>query len=778
MSEREIKRKDLDFINFNSLQKVVNISVDHRPINIFNLMKKHGFRHYVKVLEPSIENAHFSMLGKETGKISQTRPSKDYYFYFAYNEAGQLALYNAETNELKEAFSVISLLDVAFYQYEQEKEDLLTFIKKQIKRNIETSLNLFSDSLTIQKEEDKKQLKPFLSKLNKLLEEATEQTINTFIYFSNSFILLETFYLRATIQEKDYTLKEYLNYLIKNLEAQQTTQTLLQNTLREQLANFLTNLNLSEEELIEQYTTPAQALIKKMYSNIASEQDSFNIELARLTALENAKKLIGKDYFILNYFKYNNIILQSNLLESNLLEARQLLSDLESGKLANINNLYNFIFTTEQTEKAEIEALTENDIMYRTANNIMHGILTIARIDSQKVISATDLELYINKDQLSKEEQQKLSNRLRNSDKDFIEHIIIYNNAKKDKSFKENELREAQNELRKLKEKGGNIEDIAYLSQKIEDLKAELKQLRENIKPLSKNIIPYNNDYYKNKATNGKDTYINEEKSGKIEITNADNSLSFFEETETCIKQKNLTFDIFLSVCEIVGRTGNNKVFFSLSDIYAYMQGKGELQPNDTRANKEQAVIKFYNNCYLLQGLTIEHCILKQGKQRKEYKDIGKDPIFTQARYKAYEGVYITLNESLANINRRNNGFVILPHEIRNLRAESTLLLYGLRENNKLHKTKNPLNKIKAGLLAQYLGLGDTHYKGKNKSRVVEGLNKAILTAEEIDKIIKLKSPLATNLNDNLIIEDLMKTKAYEEARLKDSRKKTNPKKH
>ena len=88
-------------------------------------------------------------------------------FYFAYDKDNFLSVYNAETNDLITTYTLLTLLDVVFYQYDQEKEDLLTFIKRQISENIERSLSFFSKSLNKDLEEDKK-LFAELDRLNQL----------------------------------------------------------------------------------------------------------------------------------------------------------------------------------------------------------------------------------------------------------------------------------------------------------------------------------------------------------------------------------------------------------------------------------------------------------------------------------------------------------------------------------------------------------------------------------------------------------------------------------
>ena len=766
MEEEKHIKTNLDFINFACLSDLLKIPAENRPTNIFNLMK-HGFKHYIKVKKPNIEDPKKTIEAKKTGRLSKTRPSKDFNFYYAYDNNNFLSLYNAETNELINTYTLLTLLDVVFYQYDQDKEDLLTFIKRQIAENIERSLRVFTDTLQRSREEDKKLLKPYLKNFYKLLEEANEQTIDTFIYFYNSFILLETFYLRATIQDKPYTLKEYLDYFKGNFETQLTAQTLAQANLRKQLADFLISLKLSEKEIIEQYSTPAEELIKDIYSNIAIKQDSGNKELARLTALENANKLEGKEYFIFNYFKYNSLIVQGNLLEKNLLEARQLLTDLESGKLENINTLYIAIFTPQE----EAELITINgDKLLNATDNIISGLVKM-RINAQKVISTTDLELYINKDQLSQEEQEALFTRLRRTDKEDLQDIINYINTKKEYSLKKNELTQAQKELKQAKEQGSNSEDIIYLSQKVEQLRAELKQKGEEIKPLSKNIIYYNGDYYRNKATLYINTLINEEESGKIEITNEDNSISIFKQTKTAVKENDLTYSILFLIIEKVSRTGSNKVFFSIEEIYSFMINKGELLENDTPRNKAYAIERFRENCELLKGIELSYTIFKQKGKQIARKGGGYLVDFTD--YKKKVGIEITYSDYLFNnIMRANKGFLILPKETETLTPTAESVIRGLRLLERLHPNAK---QIKAGSLAQYLGLGDTNYKGKNKNRVVQPLNEKLQKTEE-EKAIKVVSAYPKTLSDTLIIKDLLKSEAYKKALENQKKQKKNKK--
>lgn len=759
---------DIYLINFKGLQDVVNISVDHRPINIYNLMK-HGFKHYIKVSDTTLllQSQSINLEAKETGKISQTRPSKDYLYYLAYNEEELLTLYNAENDTPIEAYKLLSLLDVAFYKYDQTKEDLLTFVKKQISGNIETSFKLLSEAVSISKEESQKALKPHLKRLNTLLEEANEETIDTFIIFSNSFILQDIFYFRAVIQEKPLSLKEYLEYFLNNIETQLKAEMLLQATLRNQLAEFLKGLNLSEEELIKEFSNPAQELIKKLYSNIASEKDSGQAELERLTALENAKKLEGKDYFIFNYFKYNSIIIENNIKDSNIAEARGLLKDLESGKLTNIINLYNAIFNPVQ--EAEIVAL-KSDYTLQATDNIINGLFKM-RTNAQKVISSTDLELYIRKDQLSEQEQEELSTRLRRANKEDISDIIAYKNIKIEYDLKKIELNKAKKELKEKQEAGTFGEDLSYLAEKVETLKEELKTKGESIKPLSKNLIFYNGDYYKNKATLYTDTFINEEKSGKVEITNADKSVSLLKDTETAIKENDLTYNILFLIIQKISQTGSNEVFFSLEEIYKFMENKGDLQPNASKSNKRDAVEKFYYNCNLLRGVSLEYSNFKQ--RGKIERKSGAGNLLAQVNYSQYKGVFVVYNNYLFNnVLKANKGFLLIPKKTDTLTPQTTNLIIAYRLNTNL----NPLAKdIKAGTLAQYLGLGDTNYRGKNKSRPIEPFNNILLNAEN-ERAIRIISELPRSFNDKIIIKELLESEEYKRAKANKIKEKTKKK--
>lgn len=772
----------MDHTTYKELEAIANTNAENRPLNIALLMKR-GFKHFIIVSEDDKNNPAKCLEAKEKGRIAKNRPSSNYNRYFAYNDKGLLTLYNADNNELITTFELLSLGDLVFYEYNQEKKDLLTFIKETIKEKVKRSFEMFKNTLDIKGKEEEASLNKSLRAFNKQLKQATKESIDAFIYLSDSFILQEILFFKAlpntSTAEKDFLY--FLNYF-KDTYSKQTE--LLKDeadNLARKLADFLKPLEIDKEAFFIEYEKPAKELIRKMYSNITSEQDSFNEELARLTTLLNTSKLKDKDYFIYFYYEYSNALTKISILESNLEEAIDLLNELEKGTLKSIIDLFKAIFKNEE----EIALINNSkDILIKATDNIINALLKM-RINAQKIISEYDLKLYRNYENLTQEEREALDNRLRRANKEDIKIIITYEEQKEAVAKADIELKATKKELKELNNKVDFSEDVKYkrtiLEQKIEELK---KQINDNIKPFSKNIILFDGFYYINKATTYIDTFINQEESGKVEITNEDGSLSILKETKTAINENALTYDILTLIIRRMTETNSNKIFFTLQDIYSYMIGKGELKEDAPKYEKDRAKDKFIFHCELLKGIDLKGGHYKQKGKDTPLISIGgllTSVIYTgnkkkgEIRENNLRGVLVVYNETLYNmiIKNDNSGWLILPNETDHLTPQTSNLIVALRLLTKLQP--NNLS-FRAYQLASYVGLGDTHYTGKNKSRVIEPFNKILEDAEN-EQAIRVISEYPRELKDIVQIEDLFKSEEYKRALDNKKHKKSSKKK-
>ena len=523
---------------------------------------------------------------------------------------------------------------------------------------------------------------------------------------------------------------------------------------------------MSKEDFFITYESPAKELIRKMYSNLASEQDSFNEELARLTTLANTSKLKDKDYFIYYYFRYSTTLTQISLLDSNLDETLDLLQELENGRLKKILDLFNAIFRNEE-ETAIISH--PKDYLLKATDNIINALLKM-RINAQKIISEYDLKLYKNYENLSEDEREALDNRLRRANKDDIKLIIAYEEQKEAIAKAEIELKATRKELKELNKLVDFSEETTYKRSVLEEKIKELKNQISEIKPFSKNIILFDGFYYVNKATTYINTYINQEESGKVEITNEDGSLSILKETKTAINEDALTYDILALIIRRITALNNNEVFFTLQEIYSYMIGKGELKENAPKYEKDRAKDKFIFHCELLKGIDLKGGNYKLKGKDTPFISIGgllTSVIYTGNKKKGehrennLRGVLVVYNQTLFNLTIKNaNGFLILPNETDDLTPQTANLILALRLLTNL-QPNNPT--FKAEQIASYLGLGDTYYTGKNKSRVIEPFNK-ILENAELEQAIRVISEYPRELKDLVQIEDLLKSESYKKA--------------
>jgi hypothetical protein len=755
----------LNFINFNSLQKVANIGVENRPTNIFKLMKK-GYKHYIKVSDFNIFNPSKNIEAKETGKISKERPSKSFLYYFAYTEENTLTLFNADNDTPIETYNILSLIDIVFYQYDQEKESLIDFIKSQIKRQIELTLNNLisvSEKKSQAEEKEEKAVKPHLKRFNELLEEATEENIDTFIAFSNNNVLVHSFYLRAINSEKQLNLKEYLEGIIKELETTLTLEEQLQEKLKTNLTELAKSLNLNEEEL-KQY---AESLANSLYSNIASKQYSGQAEIERITNLARAKKLAGKDLYIFNYLTYLTLVNESPI-KNNIEMAKELLKELERGNLNAIISLFNAIFNP--LEVAEIEVI-DNDKMLQATDNIVSGLLAM-RLNALKVINYTELELIL---KLQNEDKEAYIKNLTGVNKEDLKDIIAYKSIKIEYDLKKLELNNTKKELKEAKDKGTFGDTLTALNERVETLKQELKELSEEVYKRSEDIIPYNNDYYKNHATlNGLHTYINEEESGKIEVTLLNGTIKIFIQPKSAVKQSDLTFTILFLIFDKIAKNENknNEIDFSIAEIHDFMIKQKELvilpyqSENQIRRNKAYAVEKFRENCEILKGFELAYTIFKQkGKPITEKK--GGGYLVEHTDYTRKIGVKVFLNSYYYNnVMKENKGFLILPYNFFSFTPSTNNLVVAHRLLKNMHPNSDT---FKAESYAKFLGEGE-----ENRKRSIEAFIKRLENAEK-EGAFKVLSEYPKTYSDKVSLKDNYESEKYKTA-LQNRRKKATKK--
>ena len=200
------------------------------------------------------------------------------------------------------------------------------------------------------------------------------------------------------------------------------------------------------------------------------------------------------------------------------------------------------------------------------------------------------------------------------------------------------------------------------------------------------------------------------------------------------------------------------------------MIGKGELKENANKQEKDIAKNKFIFHCELLKGIDIKGGNYKQRGKDTPFISIGgllTSVIYTgnkkkgEIRENNLRGVLVVYNETLFNlVIKHTNGFLIQPNETDLLTPQTANLILALR----LLTNLQPNNlTFKAEQIASYLGLGDTHYTGKNKSRVIDPFNK-ILENAELEQAIRVISEYPRELKDLVQIEDLLKSEEYKKA--------------
>lgn len=676
-------------IKFNDLQHIISIDPTHRPLNIYDLMHKYGYKHFVKCKEDFFNISQGGIKEKESGAVAKEQPNKDFRYYYIFDKNNNLCCFNTEEGikdigyfneeerqeDLTEPIyttSAPNLIDLTFYEYgSKENESLLDFVKRIIYRKIES----YTYYLTECENKNKKECKPYLTAFQTELNKCNEETINIFIFAFGTFAFTNAIFFET--YDNNFKFIDYLNNLIKIYTTYEAhyKEKYKESLFKQKLLLALLNGNITDNNLLKQNT--ANILLNADVKTLTTEDlyKRYKIE-SDINGIKEERASIRKE------------------------EAISILEEYKKGKHKDLELIFNNIFDNY----ANLDNLTPTTTgdNFISANNIMTNIKQMLCI-SRKAISEKDIDLYKNIDNLSQEERKALNKRIRNVKKEKIEHIISYLDIKKEYAIKTDTLKQIKAKIKEAQEKGEITDFIAPLEEEQARLKTELEEINNNLRNYSENIIPYDSNYYYNDSPN-LPTYINEKEGGKIEISNKDNSIKILKDQKTAVMENELTSLINMYILMKISKNKKNPIYFSNSEIYKIMHDQKLMYAEEDKATKKEkqnAKDLFYLHCTLLNGYDLQYTELKLNQRRTSKSGIGT---YIYQVNRDYNGIELYFNNYLLEeVVKKVSGFISINEKALNYSPNTTNLLFTHATLEHMH-TRGTINGYELDIYTSALG--------------------------------------------------------------------------
>lgn len=640
---------------YKKLKEIESYKQKNGLINIFTLMQK-GYSYYIEDIF-----YYFYDVTKTKGKLDNKEIRANYKAKYTLkdnyinktilkdlkrNKEGtpikpfEYIFLDTPTETPKIHIDNLRIYASVFFLFNSIEQNLLDFVKAKIRKNIISNYNR-----EINKSGANEVFKYFIDTFLNLLEQATENTINTFIAFIEETPLIDSFSMNSSNRNIG-ELKKYIEEAITFFKYKKNIHETKKNDIEEELNNIIKVIDSNYIIDLEKYTTEQledanflnerlsiidnnTRIINELINELLTEENiNRNIELANT---EDNTKLTPKEIFIKLWIKreysinracfYNERIeFYNDFLEEN--------KDIEFNKP--LNALYSRIFDTERNIALPV--------YYK--NPLVKGIQNL--ILNPHLITDKDTDF------LKKKKQD-------------------YLNAKDNLKRAKEHLEDLERELKTTYD----TDKTSILREEITQTEEDIKLLTENKYKLSERLIDYEGLIYYNYT--GVITHIVNE---SIELKGLKNDITLYIHPKEALEMTNLTIVILLYILNIYARTKNEYIYISdtlIADLIRVWKG--------SKANNSRFTLRDYREYFIKEIDTLQNVSINIPNDNQKYLFLTKQD--------TEKGIGITITKYISEKILKPSKLTYVNGNIFNNGAQEVLMLfyvYGYKPNQLTHE--------------------------------------------------------------------------------------------